>query len=1039
MRRIFILLCFFITGFSGLLKAQHCGFDELHARNLATHPSYAQQVQEMNAKIASMSPGNPLGLIVQTPNGAVYEIPVVVHVLHTGGAIGSAYNPSDAQITGMIDYLNQTYAATWPGYPDASSGGTEIPLRFTLAKRDPNCNPTTGIIRVNGSSNPTYAANGITADPGAPGASDATVKAMSRWPNSDYYNIWIVNKIKGNDGTIPGVPYTAGYAYFPGAFPEVDGTVLLASSSQAGSSVLPHEIGHAFALYHTFEDDNGGMTCPINNNCITDGDMVCDTDPHVRSPFNCPAATTNPCTGAPHGNVVRNIMDYSSCPDRFTPGQRTRVINALLSSRGSLISSLGATPPSGTAVTTACVPTGNTATLTGSNSGPRNIKISDANLLHFSVSSAGYSGDGNQHYLDHTCRQQAILTAGQIYEFSVSTGPQPEQVKVYIDYNNDGVFQTNEEIYAHMGSQSFEIHTFQYAVPTTATVPDLLSCVPLRMRVVSDRASIASVSSCGQLSYGQAEDYSIMILFGGASSGNVSVSLTSGTNPSCFNSPLTFTAVPAAGVTNASYEWYVNHAPTGITTNTFTSSTLNNGDIVSVEMSYTSACGATETTMSPDFTVNRQTSVPAAVSIALTTGTNPGCAGQQLSFTATPQNGGATPAYQWLVNGAPQGSNSPVFTAMLNDNDEVSVQLTSNSSCASPATATSNIIVIEHHTITADVSIQLVSGTLPACDGVPLTFEAFPVNGGTAPQYQWLVNSLPAGGAVNPVFTSSALQDGDEVTVTLSSSDVCVDNPYVTSAPIAVSILPTMTPGVFAGISNGSNPGCLDSLVEFTAIVNNHGVNADHTWFVNNIPAGFGLSYMTNTLQNGDIVRFRSIATDGACYSSDTMHSAPITMHLFATPAPVVISLIGTMIVANPSGGNIQWYGPDGPITGATGDSYHPTQPGLYYARTDNNGCLSKPSNSLMVSLLDIKEHPLSHIKIYPNPTSGVVHFDWGNKAVNASLEVYAPSGQKLMHNDVHQKTHQMLDLTSLASGMYFIVVRENGQLSGTVRISLMY
>src|SRR5690606_5759953 len=258
MKRISTILLFALgVFFPYFLKAQQCGFDQVHQKRLQTDPVYNQQVQELNNKIVAKSQSNPLGLVVNTPNGLVYEIPVVVHVLHPGAPLGSVYNPPHNQIIDMIDDINKTYEASWPGYPAPGAGGTFIPLRFALAKRDPNCNPTTGIIRVDASSNATYAADGVSNNyPTEPGAQDAVVKAISRWPNDQYYNIWIVHKINGMDGLTPGAPYVAGYAYFPGASANVDGTIMLASVSVAGGETLPHEIGHAFALYHTFEGDN---------------------------------------------------------------------------------------------------------------------------------------------------------------------------------------------------------------------------------------------------------------------------------------------------------------------------------------------------------------------------------------------------------------------------------------------------------------------------------------------------------------------------------------------------------------------------------------------------------------------------------------------------------------------------------------------------------------------------------------------------------------------------------------------------------------
>src|SRR5690606_28373856 len=126
----------------------------------------------------------------------------------------------------------------------------------------------------------------------------------------------------------------------------------------------------------------------------------------------------------------------------------------------------------------------------------------------------------------------------------------------------------------------------------------------------------------------------VIIRGGGPTTGAVTVNLSSGSNPSCFNSALAFTAAPGAGVLSPTYLWYVNGVSTGITGATYASSALANNDIVTVKMYFMGACGNDSST-STGFTVLRQATVPAAVSIALTNGTNPGCSGQLLTFTAT--------------------------------------------------------------------------------------------------------------------------------------------------------------------------------------------------------------------------------------------------------------------------------------------------------------------------------------------------------------------------------------------------------------------
>ena len=135
-------------------------------------------------------------------SGTEYHVPVVVHVIHTGGAVGSAYNPSVATINALITQINNGFANT---FNDPNTAGNfnsvDIPIRFYLAQRTENCTATTGINRIDFSSNSTYTADGVQRSSTSPGVPDATIKALAHWNDLDYYNIYIVNKINGVDGT----------------------------------------------------------------------------------------------------------------------------------------------------------------------------------------------------------------------------------------------------------------------------------------------------------------------------------------------------------------------------------------------------------------------------------------------------------------------------------------------------------------------------------------------------------------------------------------------------------------------------------------------------------------------------------------------------------------------------------------------------------------------------------------------------------------------------------------------------------------------
>lgn len=312
------------------------------------NPEYARQLEQTEQYIRNFVATNPQ--ITRKPM-TTYIIPVVVHVMHTGGTVGSVYNPSDADINGAIDYLNQVYSGTYTGMEAPVEGGSvvDMELKFVLAKRTPGCGYTNGIERIDASAIPDYAANGVNSKNNN-GITDLELKNYSRWNAADYYNIWLVNKIDGKDGTSG--QFTAGYAYFAGAPANVDGTVMLATQMKFGQKTLPHEMGHAFNLYHTFNGSELNTSCPTNSNCSTEGDGVCDTDP-VSNNVNgsgvydfTPRAGLNSCGSLNFTrNTEHNYMAYTSKHTLFTNGQKDRVQAAMsLTSRASLFASMGATP-----------------------------------------------------------------------------------------------------------------------------------------------------------------------------------------------------------------------------------------------------------------------------------------------------------------------------------------------------------------------------------------------------------------------------------------------------------------------------------------------------------------------------------------------------------------------------------------------------------------------------------------------------------------------------------------------------------------------
>jgi hypothetical protein len=84
------------------------------------------------------------------------------------------------------------------------------------------------------------------------------------------------------------------------------------------------------------------------------------------------------------------------------------------------------------------------------------------------------------------------------------------------------------------------------------------------------------------------------------------------------------------------------------------------------------------------------TSVP--VSIIITASDNPVCEVTNVTFTATPANGDASPSYQWKKDGTNTGSNANTYSYTPVNGDIIMCLLTSDAACATGSPATSNEI-----------------------------------------------------------------------------------------------------------------------------------------------------------------------------------------------------------------------------------------------------------------------------------------------------------------------------------------------------------
>ncbi len=364
-----------------------------------------------------------------------------------------------------------------------------------------------------------------------------------------------------------------------------------------------------------------------------------------------------------------------------------------------------------------------------------------------------------------------------------------------------------------------------------------------------------------------------------------SVSITSTGATICVGDPVTFTATPTNGGTTPTYQWQLNGTNIGgATSSIFTSSTLVNGDVITVIMTSNALCASPSTVTSNSITITVSAAVPVSVNITSTGATI--CAGDAVTFTAIPTNGGATPTYQWQLNGTNiGGATSSTFTSStLVNGDVITVILTSSLSCATGSPATSNSITITVvATVAASVSISAAPSTT-ICAGDLVTFTATPTNGGATPTYQWQINGTNVVGATAATFGTTTLANGDVVTVIMTSSLSCATGSPATSNSIIITVNPT----VVASVSIVGSPLtiCVGDPVTFTATPTNGGTPS-YQWQVNGINAGTNSATFTTTgLSNGAVITVVMTST-ASCVTGSPATSNSVVIVVNTCDPPV--------------------------------------------------------------------------------------------------------------------------------------------------------
>ncbi|MEI6767298.1 MAG: T9SS type A sorting domain-containing protein, partial [Bacteroidota bacterium] len=438
---------------------------------------------------------------------------------------------------------------------------------------------------------------------------------------------------------------------------------------------------------------------------------------------------------------------------------------------------------------------------------------------------------------------------------------------------------------------------------------------------------------------------------------------------------------------------------------------LANNDVITCVMTSNATCASPVTATSNTITMIVNSVLTPTVSIAASP-SGAICAGTSVTFTASPTNGG-TPVYQWQLNGSNVGNNTNTYVnGSLANNDVITCVMTSNATCASPVTATSNTITIS--IISAATVPSVPSGLTIVCSGSTVSYTSSAMyNLG----YIWTVTPSNAGsasgnGALTDI-TWSGTYTGSAV-VSVSAYSAC-DTSLTASLTVNVGGAPSLpipisgpdsvcsgTSSVYSTSSTGATAFVWDVTPAYAANVNNLGSTLNVSW--SNLFAGPATItvYALNACDTTSVVSLN--------VQVDTTIAQLIFHGGFGTLCQGTYSSTYTAICNNATGFN--WSispASAGTISGTGNTSVVYWDPGFsgnatIYVSAFNN-CDSTPTLSMTVTIL-------------PGPGTPVITV---NGLVLTSTPAYA---YQWYVNGSQIPTGTQQSDTALITGDYFVVVQ---------------
>jgi type IX secretion system substrate protein/pregnancy-associated plasma protein-A len=298
-----------------------------------------------------------INMRAERTQSTIIVVPIVFHMVDDASSLAGI---SDRDVIEQVEILNRDYGGkkiddyTSVIPPEITARLGKVPIKFVLARRDPNGALTSGIERR------------VNTTPDHESIKSLTAGGLDPWDTSKYLNVWC-GTFHGADSSLLGMstfPFTTGLGpqgvvIDIGTLPYAGNTTRKYYSEYSEGATLSHEIGHYFYLWHTFGDDPScnnndfqiqpGWPLPAGAGPEGDDTPLSKGTGSSNFVYGNPSMNYNDgCAPENFGMMYGSFMNYFD--DRalfmFSDGMRKRVEGCINLYRSGLLTTDGGTPPS---------------------------------------------------------------------------------------------------------------------------------------------------------------------------------------------------------------------------------------------------------------------------------------------------------------------------------------------------------------------------------------------------------------------------------------------------------------------------------------------------------------------------------------------------------------------------------------------------------------------------------------------------------------------------------------------------------------------